>query len=171
MSSDGETGLHALPLESAAPSRELRPGYPDGYRDPEWDGTPAQFRDIVMPARMEALKQSLDSELAALGFPQMRWEWEWDAGSEPQPFTHRRSMTDEEAATFKAVLDRMSQEWSSVLPKLAPGSVLTYDMVLPPWRPYDVHPWTPMRNVIQQRSKCYTLPGGARVHVKPGCRC
>ena len=71
-------------------------------------------------------------------------------------------MTPDQARELSRVLERAGEAW---------GHVRTYDMVLPAWRPYDVHPWTPMRNVIPRASKCYSLPSGARVHVKPGCRC
>jgi hypothetical protein len=56
-------------------------GYPEGYRDPEWDGTLAQYRDIVLPARMDALKQSMDAVLADAGFPDLHFEWV--TGDEP----------------------------------------------------------------------------------------
>ena len=48
--------------------------------------------------------------------------------------------------------------------------ILIYDMDLPTW-PDDTVTWTPMRDRIPRASKCYTLPSGNRVHVKPGCRC
>lgn len=48
--------------------------------------------------------------------------------------------------------------------------VLVYDMVLPTW-PDGVYEWTPMRNVFRGGSRCYSLPSGNMVHVKPGCRC
>jgi len=162
MSSEDETGLYALPLEASAPMRELKVGYPDDYRDPDWDGSEQQYREIVMPARLGALQRSFDAALADLGFPEMHWEWRGRDDERPAPIRLRDDIPDDELARLWDVLERAGQAW---------GHVLTYDMVLPPWRPYDVHPWTPMRNVIQQRSKCYTLPSGARVHVKPGCRC
>jgi hypothetical protein len=31
--------------------------------------------------------------------------------------------------------------------------------------------YTPFRNVLARPSPCYSLPGGSRVHVRPGCRC
>ena len=74
-------------------------------------------------------------------------------------------MSDEvprlDVAGLQAVLTRMGQDW---------GSVLAYDMVLPTW-PDDVVTWTPLRDLLPRASRCYTLPSGNRVHVKPGCRC
>jgi len=35
-------------------------GYPADYRDPEYDGTVAGFRDVVLPARVKALEQSIN---------------------------------------------------------------------------------------------------------------
>lgn len=57
------------------PGPDLRFGYPDGYRDPLWDGTVADYRDIVLPARMAAIRESLDTMLGDLGFPDLHWEW------------------------------------------------------------------------------------------------
>ena len=37
--------------------------YPEGYRDPPWDGSEAQFRDIVLPARTEAIGRTLNESL------------------------------------------------------------------------------------------------------------
>lgn len=31
--------------------------------------------------------------------------------------------------------------------------------------------FVPMRNIVPRASKCYRLASGAKVHVKPGCRC
>ena len=53
-------------------------GYPEDYRDPEYDGTVsglAWFRDIVIPARMEALERSLNEALADLLPEGLRFEW------------------------------------------------------------------------------------------------
>ena len=50
-------------------------GYPEGYRDPEYDGTVAGFRDVVLPARVEALERSLNEALAGILPPGMRFEW------------------------------------------------------------------------------------------------
>jgi hypothetical protein len=47
--------------------------------------------------------------------------------------------------------------------------VLVYDMVLPKW-PDGAESWTPLRDILR-RSGCYRLASGAKVHVKPGCRC
>jgi hypothetical protein len=56
-------------------------GYPEGYQDPEWDGTEAQFRDKVLPARQAAISETLNAGLAGMGFPGLRWEW--TAAEEP----------------------------------------------------------------------------------------
>ena len=32
-------------------------------------------------------------------------------------------------------------------------------------------PYAPMRNLLRPAGRCYTLPSGNKVHVKPGCRC
>jgi hypothetical protein len=50
-------------------------GYPEDYQDPEWDGTAAQFRGIVLPARVRALGQSLNETFADLLPPAARFEW------------------------------------------------------------------------------------------------
>lgn len=49
--------------------------YPDGYQDPEYDGTMAGFRDVVIPARAEALKQSLNETFADVLPDGVRFEW------------------------------------------------------------------------------------------------
>jgi hypothetical protein len=47
--------------------------YPDGYRDPQWDGSAEQFAALELPARTAALEQSLNE---AFPLPaRMRWEW------------------------------------------------------------------------------------------------
>lgn len=50
-------------------------GYPGDYRDPEYDGTVAQFRDIVLPARVKALEKSLNEAFADLLPPGAKFEW------------------------------------------------------------------------------------------------
>lgn len=68
-------------------------GYPDGYRDPDWHGTEAQFRDKVFPARAAALQQSLSDAFKDVLPEEMRWEWvngEWRLGLRIFP---RSSMT------------------------------------------------------------------------------
>ena len=40
--------------------------YPEGYADPPSDGTVAGFRDVVLPARIRAIEQSLSEALADL---------------------------------------------------------------------------------------------------------
>lgn len=47
--------------------------YPDDYRDPEWDGSEAEFRDIVLPSRIDALTKSLNEQLAPFG---LSVEWQ-----------------------------------------------------------------------------------------------
>ena len=49
--------------------------YPEGYRDPEWDGSEAQFREVVLPARSAAMLRTLNEHLQEL-MPgtEMRWE-------------------------------------------------------------------------------------------------
>jgi len=50
------------------------------------------------------------------------------------------------------------------------SGVLVYDMVLPKW-PEAAEYWTPFRDRIPRAAKCYPLPSGNMVHVKPDCRC
>ena len=50
-------------------------GYPDDYRDPEYDGTVAGFRDVVLPARVKALERSLNEAFADLLPEGMKWKW------------------------------------------------------------------------------------------------
>ena len=49
--------------------------YPPGYRDPEWDGTEAQFRDIVLPARMAALAEGVNERYKDVLPEGVRFEW------------------------------------------------------------------------------------------------
>lgn len=37
--------------------------YPPGYADPPFDGTPDGFRDVVLPARIAAIEQTLSDLL------------------------------------------------------------------------------------------------------------
>jgi hypothetical protein len=53
-------------------------GYPEDYRDPEYDGTVAGFRDVVLPARVKALERSLNETFADLLPDGMRFEWTGD---------------------------------------------------------------------------------------------
>jgi hypothetical protein len=53
-------------------------GYPEGYRDPPFDGTEAGFRDVVLPARVEALERSLNEAFADLLPEGCRFEWVTD---------------------------------------------------------------------------------------------
>jgi len=41
-------------------------GYPEDYCDPAYDGTPAGFRDVVIPARLKALERSINETFADL---------------------------------------------------------------------------------------------------------
>lgn len=41
-------------------------GYPEDYRDPDFDGTPEGFRDVVVPARLKAIERSLNEAFADL---------------------------------------------------------------------------------------------------------
>lgn len=50
-------------------------GYPEDYRDPEYDGTPEGFRDVVLPARIEAVRRSLNEAFADLLPEGVRFEW------------------------------------------------------------------------------------------------
>lgn len=50
-------------------------GYPEDYQDPPFDGTTAGFRDIVLPARIAALEQSLNDAFAGILPPGVRFEW------------------------------------------------------------------------------------------------
>lgn len=54
--------------------------YPDGYRDPPWDGTAEGFRDVVIPARIAAMTEMLSRALP----DGMRFEWVEPDGS-PTP--------------------------------------------------------------------------------------
>ena len=55
-------------------------GYPEDYRDPEYDGTVAGFRDVVLPARVKALEQSINETFADLLPEGCRFEWARDDG-------------------------------------------------------------------------------------------
>ena len=50
-------------------------GYPPGYRDPEYDGTERGFAEVVLPARIEALTESLNDRYAGLLPDGCRFEW------------------------------------------------------------------------------------------------
>lgn len=50
-------------------------GYPEGYRDPEWDGTAKDFGEKVLPARVAALERSLNEAFAGILPPGVKWEW------------------------------------------------------------------------------------------------
>jgi len=50
-------------------------GYPEDYRDPEYDGTVAGFRDVVLPARVKALEKSINEAFADLLPEGCRFEW------------------------------------------------------------------------------------------------
>jgi hypothetical protein len=41
-------------------------GYPEDYRDPDYDGTPEGFRDAVILSRLKAVEQSLNEMFADL---------------------------------------------------------------------------------------------------------
>ena len=41
-------------------------GYPEGYRDPPYDGTLEGFRDAVIPARLKAVERSLNGAFGDL---------------------------------------------------------------------------------------------------------
>lgn len=57
-------------------TRPPRPfGYPEDYQDPEYDGTVAGFRDVVLPARVKALEKSLNEAFADILPPGARFEW------------------------------------------------------------------------------------------------
>ena len=66
----GGEEMDAFEAELARRGAELlsRPngGYPGGYRDPPYDGTIEGFRDVVLPARIGALEQSLNEAFADL---------------------------------------------------------------------------------------------------------
>lgn len=77
-----------------------------------------------------------------------------------------------EEAEHLAWLAGLASEASDLAGAMPQNGVLCYDYVPPPpWRPYGIAPWTPFRNRLPSASKCYRLASGARVHVKPGCRC
>ena len=50
-------------------------GYPEGYRDPDWDGTEEDFASKVVPARMEAVAESLNDRLKNMLPDGVRFEW------------------------------------------------------------------------------------------------
>ena len=50
-------------------------GYPEDYQDPEYDGSVAGFRDVVLPARVKALEKSLNETFADLLPEGCRFEW------------------------------------------------------------------------------------------------
>lgn len=57
--------------------------YPPGYRDPPWDGSAAQFRDRVLPARAAAIGRTLNG---VTGLPDgLRLEF-GGVGVEPEPW-------------------------------------------------------------------------------------
>jgi hypothetical protein len=60
-------------------------GYPDGYQDPDWDGTVAGFRDVVLPARIAALGESLNSAFGDLLPGGCEFRWARDGEDEPAP--------------------------------------------------------------------------------------
>ena len=49
--------------------------YPDGYRDPPWDGTAEDFGEKVIPARTDALTESLNERFGDLLPDGVRFEW------------------------------------------------------------------------------------------------
>ena len=51
-------------------------GYPENYTDPPWDGSEREFAEVVLPARMEAVRTALDGVLADLGFPELHFTFE-----------------------------------------------------------------------------------------------
>ena len=53
-------------------------GYPEGYRDPEYDGTMsglAWFNDVVLPARAKAVEQVINGAFADLLPDDCHFEW------------------------------------------------------------------------------------------------
>lgn len=54
-------------------------GYPADHRDPEYDGTVAGFRDVVLPARVKALEKSINEAFADLLPEGCRFEWTADS--------------------------------------------------------------------------------------------
>jgi hypothetical protein len=55
--------------------------YPDGYRDPEWDGSEKEFREIVLPARIAALTEGINGRYADV-LPE-GWRFEWALAPPP----------------------------------------------------------------------------------------
>ncbi|MDE3075595.1 MAG: hypothetical protein KGJ86_09205 [Chloroflexota bacterium] len=55
--------------------------------------------------------------------------------------------------------------------ELAPAGILLYDLALPEPPDPTGYYWTPFRGFTPRTTRCYELASGARVHVKPGCRC
>jgi hypothetical protein len=51
-------------------------GYPEGFRDPDFDGSVAGFGDVVIPARVDALCAEANRRLAELGHPEIRVVWD-----------------------------------------------------------------------------------------------
>jgi hypothetical protein len=59
--------------------------YPDGYRDPEWDGTVEDFAAKVLPARAAAITQGLNERFADVLPEGCRFEWVSVPGPVPPP--------------------------------------------------------------------------------------
>lgn len=49
--------------------------YPEGYTDPEWGGTEAGYRDVVLPARIAALTEGINERYADVLPEGMRFAW------------------------------------------------------------------------------------------------
>ena len=58
-------------------------GYPEDYCDPPYDGTVEGFRDVVIPARIEAIQRSLNEAFGDLLPEGCRFEWAFGPDGEP----------------------------------------------------------------------------------------
>jgi hypothetical protein len=73
--------------------------YPDGYRDPEWDGSEKEFREIVLPARVAAITQGLNDRFADVLPEGMRFERERRGrGAVSDRYAHVRRLEDDAVA-------------------------------------------------------------------------
>jgi hypothetical protein len=92
--------------------------YPEGYQDPEWDGSEAGFRDVVLPARKAALAETINGRLAGMGFPDMRWEW--GALAVPDPEWLEEDRARQVAAIREDILDtfgipqKLRDRWTEI---------------------------------------------------------
>lgn len=70
------------------------------------------------------------------------------------------TVTEEERACPECGHSRMVKTWAYA----AGGRIDS----APRHQPYAL---VPLRNILPRASQCYRLASGARVHIRPGCRC